>query len=116
MHYTEYSFSNNGQKTIVPKDPKVVIKYSGSRTDDEILSKYDIEGIRSRYQCPGAYTLAPTTTTTTTTTKPPISSSCKNEVKNCGAYERNKILYCNPKYNYELAGMHFTKGIFEFFK
>ena len=112
MHYTEYAFSNNGQKTIIPKIPGIVLKNSGDKTDAEILTQYDVDAIRSRYQCPGAYTLPPTTTTTTTTTRAPILASCTNKVENCGAYSQNKDTYCNPNFNYALPnGMKFREGI-----
>jgi len=73
MHYDEYSFSTNGEKTIIPKDPTVTIGIFNSEAD--ILSKYDVQAVLTSYSCPRTVTttLRPTTTTlrpTTTTLRP----------------------------------------------
>lgn len=69
MHYDEYAFSNNRQKTIVPLQSGIDIIPAYSMTDSQILSNYDIQAIKTSYQCKAGSlvtTTKPSVTTTTT--------------------------------------------------
>jgi hypothetical protein len=62
MHYDEYAFSVNGQKTIIPKQAGIDFIPSYDKTYAQILSDYDVQAIRASYSCSNQ----PVVTTTTT--------------------------------------------------
>jgi len=51
MHYGAYSFSINGQSTIVPVDPTVVLLEAYQKTDAQIMTDSDISAVQSFYSC-----------------------------------------------------------------
>ncbi len=67
MHYAANDFSVNGQPTIVPKDPSVVLLSSYAKTDSQIMTNSDILAVERFYQCPETVSIGTTTTTSTTT-------------------------------------------------
>jgi len=71
MHYGSTAFSKNGLPTIVAKDPSVGTLYSSyAKSYEEILTSADVQGVKTRYNCPLApTTAAPSTTAAPTTTK-----------------------------------------------
>ena len=52
MQYYEYSFSSNGQKTIVPRNGEKLVPVF-EKTDDQILTNYDIQAVKLLYKCSG---------------------------------------------------------------
>jgi hypothetical protein len=50
IHYDNKAFSKNGQDTIIPKQPGIVLKPSHLKTDVEILTAADILAIQTRYK------------------------------------------------------------------
>jgi len=77
MHYTAYAFSINGEPTIVPVDPTVVLLHSSQKTDAQIMTDSDISAVQSFYQCAALNVNTTTTTTTTTTTLTTTTSAQK---------------------------------------
>ena len=76
MHYTEYAFSVNGQKTIIPKQAGVNLIPSYDKTYDQILTNYDIKAIRASYSCSnGPVATSTTTKAPVTTTKAPVTTT-----------------------------------------
>lgn len=52
MHYTKTAFAKDyGLQTIVPKDSSVILKHSGSKSDEEIMTAIDIQAVKSLYEC-----------------------------------------------------------------
>jgi len=83
MHYGEYSFSNNGQKTIIPKNGNTIKEPYNKNNYWEVMTNLDVYAVRRRYQCTGA-------------TNPPITPpACFNELDSCDRYAAQKDLYCN---------------------
>ncbi len=129
MHYASYAFSKNTQPTITPLKPGVHLVPSYSRTDEQILSMFDILAIRNRYKCFGSglattsSTLAPKTTTVTLTTVISMISNvtvlqtntttpgeCLNVDLTCDYYYSNRETYCDERFNYFLNHLKFADG------
>jgi len=77
MHYAANDFTVNGQPTIVPKDPSVVLLSSYAKTDAQIMTNSDILAVERFYQCPETVSIVTTTTTSTTKASNTTASTTK---------------------------------------
>jgi len=98
MHSDDTELSKNGRKTIIPLRAGIVIIPSGNKTDAQILSVYDVQAIRFRYQC-DVYT----------PTQPPVLT-CVNADPTCSYFSNNKNIYCSATTNYTLNNVNFRDG------
>lgn len=73
MHYHEYSFSNNGQKTIVPLQTGVQLVPSYRKIDADILTNTDVLAIKKLYQCSILPTAQPVTVPVTEPVTKPVT-------------------------------------------
>ena len=74
MHYNEYAFSNNGQKTIVPLQAGITLVPAFRKTDEQILTATDVLGIKRLYQCNIMPTTNPISKPVTNPVTKPVTS------------------------------------------
>ncbi len=129
MHYASFAFSKNNEPTITPLKPGIELVPSYSKTDEEILSMFDILAIRNRYKCFGSITEttsstpSPKTTTVKLTkltsittdvtvlqTSTATAGECLNVDSTCEYYQSNKDIYCDDNSGYYLNHLKFADG------